>query len=233
MKLCTTLENLDNIPDGDTRKIINYTAGSGISITDGVISATGGGGSVDIDNDTITKNSNDELQTVGVIDQKTTTSDKFWTGTLEEYNAITTKDDNTFYHITDDDVVNDILYSKNKVLWTGAWYMHASQSAALSEKVSEQEHGIVLVWQPYEDGAVGKSDVNYKFIPKYHTQVLDGIGVSCILCNSTGNYFATKYVYVYDDKINGNAVNTNGATARSSGLTTTNNLWVLTYVLGV
>lgn len=43
MRLCTTLENLDNIPDGETRKIINYTAGDGIDITNGVISATGGG----------------------------------------------------------------------------------------------------------------------------------------------------------------------------------------------
>lgn len=45
MRLCTTLENLDNIPDGTTRKIINYTAGDGIDITNGVISATGGGSS--------------------------------------------------------------------------------------------------------------------------------------------------------------------------------------------
>lgn len=43
MRLCTTLENLDNIPDGETRKIINYTAGDGIDITNGVISATVGG----------------------------------------------------------------------------------------------------------------------------------------------------------------------------------------------
>lgn len=48
MRLCTTLENLDNIPDGTTRKIINYTAGDGIDITNGVISATGGGSSSDI-----------------------------------------------------------------------------------------------------------------------------------------------------------------------------------------
>lgn len=48
MRLCTTLENLDNIPDGETRKIINYTAGDGIDITNGVISATGGGSSSDI-----------------------------------------------------------------------------------------------------------------------------------------------------------------------------------------
>lgn len=95
MKLCTTLSNLDNIPDGDTRKIINYTAGDGIDITNGVISATGSS-SISIDNNTITNNSNDMIQTVGVIDQKTGNSDKFWTGTLEEYNAITNKDDDRF-----------------------------------------------------------------------------------------------------------------------------------------
>lgn len=111
MKLCTTLENLDNIPDGETRKIINYTAGDGIDITNGVISATGSS-SISIDNNTITNNSNDMIQTVGVIDQKTGNSDKFWTGTLEEYNAITNKDDNTFYNITDDydDRFNRDLY---------------------------------------------------------------------------------------------------------------------------
>lgn len=51
MRLLTELQNLDNIPDGDTRKIINYTAGSGIDITDGVISAKEGstGGTYDYD----------------------------------------------------------------------------------------------------------------------------------------------------------------------------------------
>lgn len=44
MRLCTTLSNLDNIPDGDTRKIINYTAGDGIVIDENnVISTTGSG----------------------------------------------------------------------------------------------------------------------------------------------------------------------------------------------
>ena len=43
MRLVTKLSSLDNIEDGETRKLINYTAGDGINITDGVISATGGG----------------------------------------------------------------------------------------------------------------------------------------------------------------------------------------------
>ena len=39
---------------------------------------------------------------VGVKDIKTNNTDKFWTGTKDEYNAITNKDENTFYAITDD-----------------------------------------------------------------------------------------------------------------------------------
>lgn len=64
------------------------------------------------DNLTITENGNGQLQTVGVIDQKTSNTNKFWTGTLAEYNAITTKDPNTFYTITDDNNLDiiDMIY---------------------------------------------------------------------------------------------------------------------------
>ena len=67
------------------------------------IALDAGGSNVDIDGKSITQNSSDELQTVGVIDQNaTTTAIKTWTGTLAQYNAITTKDANTLYNITDD-----------------------------------------------------------------------------------------------------------------------------------
>ena len=63
----------------------------------------GGGGSVDIDGKSITTNSSDELQTVGVIDQRNTANAiKTWTGTKAQYDAISTKDANTIYNITDD-----------------------------------------------------------------------------------------------------------------------------------
>lgn len=62
-----------------------------------------GGGSVAIDDKSITKNSSDEIQTVGVIDQNaTTTAIKTWTGTKAQYDLIATKDSNTIYNITDD-----------------------------------------------------------------------------------------------------------------------------------
>ena len=61
----------------------------------------GGGGSVDIDNNTITTNTSDEIQAVAVIDQNTGIA-KTWTGTMAEYEAIVTKDPETEYIITDD-----------------------------------------------------------------------------------------------------------------------------------
>lgn len=69
----------------------------------------GGGGSVSIDNTSITENSSNQIQTVGVIDQKTGNANKQWTGTLQEYNALGTHDANTFYNITDDTASGRIL----------------------------------------------------------------------------------------------------------------------------
>ena len=59
-------------------------------------------GSVNVDNKTINKNSNDQIQSIGVIDSRSGESVKYWTGTLAQYDAIETKDDNTIYNITDD-----------------------------------------------------------------------------------------------------------------------------------
>lgn len=61
----------------------------------------GGGGSVDIDNTTITTNADQEIQAVAVIDQNTGVA-KTWTGTMAEYEAIVAKDPETEYIITDD-----------------------------------------------------------------------------------------------------------------------------------
>lgn len=64
----------------------SYTAGTGIDITSDVISV------------------------VGVKDQNnTSTAIKTWTGTRAQYNAITTKDANTLYNITDDTNITPTL----------------------------------------------------------------------------------------------------------------------------
>lgn len=56
-----------------------------------------------IDEISITHNSSDELQAVGVVNQNnTSTALKSWSGTKAQYDAIVNKDNNTLYHITDD-----------------------------------------------------------------------------------------------------------------------------------
>jgi hypothetical protein len=81
----------------------------------------GGGGSVAIDNVSITKNSSNEIQTVGVINQNnTTTALKVWHGTQAEYDALATHDANTRYY-TDggiDTSLLDVLYPVGSIYIT-------------------------------------------------------------------------------------------------------------------
>lgn len=137
--------------------------------------------------------------------------------------------------IQNKDVINDVIYAKNNILWGPDYmYMNGNQTINLSQKVSDQKHGIVLMWQAYSDGKPQSWDFNYTFIPKIHTLVFPAGGVTCWLSNSSGNTITTKYLYIYDDKIQGNAINELGSTTRSgSGTITNSKNWVLTYVLGV
>lgn len=129
---------------------------------------------------------------------------------------------------------NGNLINDNQVLWgPDYFFMNASQTINLSQKVSEQKNGIVLVWQAYSDGAPQPWDYNFTFIPKWQTVTNSSRGVTCFLSNSHAGYIGTKYVYLFDDKIKGHSDNATGATKGNSGITTTNNHWVLTYVLGV
>ena len=123
----------------------------------------------------------------------------------------------------------------NQILWGPDYnYMVGNQTINLSQKVSEQKNGIVLMWQAYVDGKPQSYHFNYTFVPKYHTLVFPAGGVTCWLSDSSGDIIATKYVYVYDDKIQGNDINGLGSTTRSgSGIITNSAHWVLTYVLGV
>lgn len=91
----------------------NLVAGNNITITekDGVYKINGqagggtGGGSIDnVDNETIIIQDDGSISAQGVLDQNAEdlTAIKFWSGTLEEYEALGEWDDNTLYNITDD-----------------------------------------------------------------------------------------------------------------------------------
>lgn len=99
----------------------------------------------DIDNKTITQNSSSQLQAIGVIDQRTSSVVKTWTGTKAQYDALSTKDSNTLYNITDDEsnIVNTIndLINTNKNLLNSAYpvgsvYLSTTSTCPLASLIS-------------------------------------------------------------------------------------------------
>ena len=124
-----------------------------------------------------------------------------------------------------------ITRMSNKVLWEGAYYMIAVQTITLSEKISQQLHGICLVWSAYSNGHAQDYDFCYTFIPKEHIKYYNSKGVNCSL--TTYNYFANKYLYISDQTITGHDDNDNTYTASDSNIHIKNDGFVLRKVIGV
>ena len=121
----------------------------------------------------------------------------------------------------------------NKILWSGSYYMNDTQTATLSESVSSQPNGIVLVWSYYVDGAADNSNFRPFFIPKQFVTSHNGKGIAMFLTNSGLTVAASKYVYVFDTKLTGHSNNGAAAAAKASGVTSTPRQFVLRYVIGV
>lgn len=118
------------------------------------------------------------------------------------------------------------------VLWSGAYYMNASQTATLSETVNKQPSGICLVFSEYYDSEAKNQSFISFFIHKKLVASHPGKGHSFAMFTSAFGYAATKYLYISNDKIVGHAINVNTGTG-STGIKYTNNRFVLRYVIGV
>jgi hypothetical protein len=122
---------------------------------------------------------------------------------------------------------------RGKVLWTGGYYMTASHVIPLSEKVSQQPNGIVLVFSRYSGGAAQDYHWNEFFVSKEWVRRHPGTGHSFMMTNDgLFSLMATKYLYIHDDKIGGNDVNGQAGTG-TSGIIYNNAGFVLRYVIGV
>lgn len=117
------------------------------------------------------------------------------------------------------------------VLWSGGAYMHGTQTINLSANVTSCPTGIALHWQAYADNTVQNYDHVYQFVPKTHVAASSGKGCAQLLTNSSAGTIGHKYVYVHDNKIDGNA--NNYGTDTASGITFNNSYWVLTQVIAV
>ena len=111
--------------------------------------------SPDLDGKSITKNSSQELQTVGVINSRdSSTAIKTWTGTKNQFDAIVSKDSNTLYNITDDtDVSLTILEALYPV---GSIYITTANTCPLSALISGS------TWTLVSSGIVQAGDIPCK-----------------------------------------------------------------------
>lgn len=125
-----------------------------------------------------------------------------------------------------------LIKSGNRILWKDAYYMNAEQTAILSEKISAQPHGIVIIFSRYD--VDNKEALNYNwqhffihkdFVPLYSS------GHTFHLCGSCFSVMGTKYLYIRDDRIDGHTDNTKNGTI--NGITYANNKFVLRFVIGV
>lgn len=120
-----------------------------------------------------------------------------------------------------------------RVLWSGAYYMTAGHKISLSQKISKQEKGIVLVFSRISGGTVQDYHFNHFFVSKEFVELHAGAGSSFIM-TTDGNFsvMACKYLYIHDDVISGNDVN-NATGTGASAITYNNAGFVLRYVIGV
>lgn len=123
-------------------------------------------------------------------------------------------------------------YGVNNILWSGGLYMNASQTATLSQAVSAQPHGIILVWSLYGDGTAHNNNWNSFFIPKQLVASHGGSSFSMFIARANLASCCQKSLTIQDTKIVGVATN-NQAAATSSSITNSPNTSVLRYVIGV
>ena len=126
-------------------------------------------------------------------------------------------------------------YGENKILWNnngGTYRMTAAQTIKLSEAISAQPHGIVLVFSGYNGSAIQNSSFNCFFVPKFQVTTFPNCGHTFLLGINAGfSKMAAKYLTFTDTTITGNG--SNDSTGTNSGISFDNSYYVLRYVIGV
>lgn len=133
--------------------------------------------------------------------------------------------------------LNSRQYGVVKVLATTESFMQNGQSITLSEAVSAQPNGIVLVWSEYGSGTDGyssNSGFNSFFISKYEIVNHSSAGHNFLLSCWNTTFIGCKYVYISDTVISGADINNQKYTSPdTNNVIFCNNRFVLRYVLGV
>lgn len=120
----------------------------------------------------------------------------------------------------------------NKVLWEGALHMNDLQSINLSEAISEQSSGIILVFSLCRNNAAENVSINSFFVSKKEVDLLYNAPHSFfMLINAGFSTIGAKYLYIQDKTIKGHEGNTSSGS--NNGISFNNSMFVLRYVIGV
>ena len=148
---------------------------------------------------------------------------RLWSNIKSYVNSRMPGDDHTH-----DEYLPITKYGMQKVLWSGDNTMGSDQTITLSEAISAQPHGIVLVW-----GRAGNysQNWNYIFVPKYHVSHASGAGVNSLIASAGSIY--NKYCYITDTTIKGYTKNNNTSADFNEHSGINMSYFSLKYVLGV
>ena len=96
--------------------------------------------------------------------------------------------------------------SSEHALWSGTLFMYGTQIVTPTLTLSNCENGWMLKWSRYVGSSAQDNDFSYTFIPKHHGSVHSATGLHQLV--GAGDYkMLTKYLYVSDTNIQGNANN--------------------------
>ena len=161
--------------------------------------------------------------------------------TLKQILQKSTKDDGVIYergYESSSWGAWSVVYAgAGKILWTGNYVLNASQTVTFSEKVSLQQHGIVLVFSRYATTGEQNYAFSCHFISKLLVSAVGGttgsVNMNLIMGTTKFDYIAGKTVTISDTSITGHADNTATGKADISGISYYNDKFALRYVIGV
>ena len=115
-----------------------------------------------------------------------------------------------------------------KLLWSGRDQMGSGVSKTLSENVSKQNYGIVLVFTRETD-----YNITSFFIPKNLVSAHNG-AMHSFFMTTEFIYMSHKYIYIYDNKVEGHTSNTQDKGQDSkTGFIYNNSVYYLRYIYGI
>lgn len=117
-------------------------------------------------------------------------------------------------------LLNDKMLEQESI-WSGSYIMTPGHTAKFSKNISSLRDGIILIFSKYTEGTVRNYSFQTFYIPKYTRELLPvKSGFQFPLYD--GKTLCFKYLYIYDDRIEGHDDNGNAP----------NNTYVLRYVIG-